>query len=184
MKFKNTENKCYTTTCGQQIYKSRATAVVGMVLMRYKGELYVILGKRGESCPDEVGKWCMPCGYLDWDETIQDAVIRETWEESGFNINKAMNTYEILSDNMNHPWRINSESEPGASKQNISHHYAICLDAGESSLPELNTDNNAVDDEVSEVKWAKVSDIDLYDTAFGHSKIIKVYTNNLFLDNE
>lgn len=148
MEFNNGQNKCYKLD-GNYIWNSRSIAVVGMILMRHEGELYVILGKRGKLLPNAVGQWCMPCGFLDWDETTEEAVVREVWEESGFNLYKAMNEFEILCDNMNFPWRLHSV--PNSQAQNVSLHYAIVFDTKSNiyrdvaKLPELSIDNNPID---------------------------------------
>ena len=78
MHFENKENTCHTTLEGDVVWKSRSVAVVGMIIALHKGERYVILGKRGKALPNAVGQWCMPCGFLDWNESAEDAVVRET----------------------------------------------------------------------------------------------------------
>lgn len=182
MEFNNKENKMYTTTCGKEIWNSRSVAVVSMVLMRHMDEIYVIMGKRGSACPDEVGKWSMPCGYLDWNETCEEAAVRETWEESGFNCYMAEKDYEVLFDQMYFPWK--KSDEPYGS-QNVTLHYALYLDSrfisleGETRLPDLTNEHNAVEGEVDEVMWIKVSDIRDYDVAFNHDSAINVFVSNL-----
>ena len=37
----------------------------------------LLLGKRKD------GGWCIPCGHVEWDESIEDAAIREMREETG-----------------------------------------------------------------------------------------------------
>ena len=37
---------------------------------------------------DGQGLWCCPCGYLDFDETLEECVIREIKEETGLTIPK------------------------------------------------------------------------------------------------
>lgn len=186
MKFSNKENKCHITIEGKEIWKSRSIAVVGMILMQHEGEIYVILGKRGPASPNEIGKWCMPCGYLDWNETCEEAVVREVWEESGFNCYKALDQYDIIHDHMHFPWKINSV--PDTEIQNVSMHYALYLDSSPTmyrdkvALPELTIEHNAVKDEVSLVKWVNVSDLWNYDMAFNHDSTIKIFVNNLPVD--
>jgi len=183
MNFHNKENKCHTTLEGKEIWDSRSVAVVGMILMRHEGEIYVILGKRGPASPNEIGKWCMPCGYLDKNETCEEAVVREVWEESGFNCYKALDHYNVLHDQMHFPWKISST--PDTELQNVSLHYALYLDSSPnmyrevSSLPELTFEHNAVVGEVDEVKWVKISDMINYDMAFNHEGTIKVFVANL-----
>jgi ADP-ribose pyrophosphatase YjhB (NUDIX family) len=42
----------------------------------------VLLVQRG---PDQfgAGRWCFPCGFVEWDEDVRAAAIRETEEEAG-----------------------------------------------------------------------------------------------------
>jgi NADH pyrophosphatase NudC (nudix superfamily) len=83
--FANRQNpKVYTQT-GQQVYLSRACSVVAEVCLYEvtQAKWYILLVKRGEACPDFQGDWCLPCGYLDWDETLYQAMIREVYEETG-----------------------------------------------------------------------------------------------------
>lgn len=183
MKLNNRQNKCIRTVDGDEVWDSRSVVVVGMILMRHEGEIYVLIGKRGEAFPNEVGKWCLPCGYLDWDETCEEAVFREIYEETGLNINKAMSQYEVLVDQVNYPWKINSI--PDGETQNVSLHYALYMDTkinmhrDKASLPELSIENNPELGEVDEVKWIRVEDLALYDMAFNHDKTIKIFVNNL-----
>jgi len=186
MKFNNRQNRCLKTIDGDEIWESRSVAVVGMVLMQHEGEIYVLIGKRGEALPNEVGKWCMPCGFLDFDETCEEAVVREIWEETGFNIQKASSQFEVKLDQMNYPWKIHSL--PDGDAQTVSLHYAICFDTrvnmhrDVASLPELSIENNGDHPkEVDEVKWARVDDLHLYDMAFNHDRTIKLFVNNLEL---
>lgn len=37
----------------------------------------LLLGRRRD------GDWCIPCGHVEWDETVEDAAIRELFEETG-----------------------------------------------------------------------------------------------------
>lgn len=177
MQFNNKENKCHTTTEGEDIWKSRSVALVGMILMRHEGEIYVILGKRGSACPNEIGKYCLPCGYLDYNETCEEGVVREIFEESGFNVYKAMEQYTVLHDQMHYPWKINSI--PDNEVQNVSLHYALFLKSGEEGLPKLTIENNAIEGEVSEVHWINIKDLHLYDIAFNHESTINVFVANL-----
>lgn len=187
MQFNNIENRCYKTEDGD-VWHSRSVAVVGLVLMIHESEKYVLLGKRGPALPNEVGKWCMPCGFLDWNESCEEAVIREIWEETGLNIYKTIQQYNVVYDHMHFPWRIHSEADNVA--QNVSMHYAICFDTKSNvyrdfpTLPELTVENNAEVGEVDDVRWVKVDDLSVYECAFGHEKTIRVFVNNLQLEDE
>lgn len=78
---------------GKEYWISRAMAVTGIIRAvkiptspDQDPEIYYLLSKRGEGCPDNVGKWQCTCGYLDFDETLADAVLREVKEELGLDI--------------------------------------------------------------------------------------------------
>ena len=80
---------------GKKYWISRSVAVTGII---YSGELCrynlihnpesikILLERRGPGCPDNVGKLALPCGYLDWDETAEQAMSREIYEELGLTI--------------------------------------------------------------------------------------------------
>lgn len=185
-KFNNRENKCHVVN-GREIWESRSIAVVGMVIFNHLGEDYVLMGKRGNALPNEVGKWCMPCGYLDYDETCEQAVRREVWEETGFNIERALNTYNqpLGKHDMDFPWTINSQFEGRSDVQNVSMHYAAYMSTNTNhlndreELPELSRiHNGAHPGEVDEVRWIKVSELDNYEIAFNHDSNIRVYLNS------
>jgi len=183
MKFNNKENNPHKTLEGKEVWDSRSVALVGMIIALHEGEQYVILGKRGAGSPNEVGRWCMPCGYLDKDETCEEGVVREIWEESGLNVYKTMEQYEVLHDQMHFPWKINSV--PDTELQNVSMHYALYFSTkanlyrDTATLPELTFENNAVKDEVEEIRWVKVKDIWEYDICFSHDSTINVFVANL-----
>lgn len=183
MEFNNKENTPHKTLEGDEIWRSRSVAVVGMMIALHEGERYVILVKRGPALPNEVGRWCMPCGFLDWDETCEEAVVREIWEESGLNVYKTIEQYEILHDQMDYPWKIHSA--PNNEQQNVSMHYALYFDTKANlyrdvaRLPELTFEHNAIEDEVDEVKWVNIKDVWEYDVCFNHDSTINVFIANL-----
>lgn len=61
--------------CGR--YNSRQMVVNGIIEDKEK----ILLIRRG--IEPGYGKWALPGGYLDWDETLQEGVIREVKEETG-----------------------------------------------------------------------------------------------------
>lgn len=67
---------------------SRSCAVVGIIIrIAEDKKVYVLANKRGLGCPDFVGMWNIPCGYVDYNETLEQAVSREIFEETGIKIN-------------------------------------------------------------------------------------------------
>jgi len=120
-----------------------------------------------------VGKWNLPCGYLDWNENLMQASAREVWEETGVVLYDYINQRKgkILIDSLTGlPWRITSEATADNSdKQNVSHHYGIVVEADE--LPKLSSDN-CEPGEISDLKWATKEDITGLNFAFNHDKRI------------
>ena len=78
----------FTNTPNKIAYLSRHVAVMVVPVFYCSNTLYVPLGQRSGKVSDS-GKWCLPCGYLDWDESAQDAVIREAYEELGLDLRGA-----------------------------------------------------------------------------------------------
>lgn len=58
----------------------RHVTVGGLVVRANK----LLLVKRSEKSQVEAGKWCLPGGYLDRDESAAQAVVREILEETGY----------------------------------------------------------------------------------------------------
>ena len=57
---------------GKEYWISRSNAVVGIVFKWENGQYHILANKRGKGCPDYVGKWNIPCGYVDYNESILD----------------------------------------------------------------------------------------------------------------
>lgn len=75
--------------CGK--YDDRVVTTDGVVFRDNK----VLLIKRGNE--PEYGKWALPGGYLDQDETAEEAVEREVEEETGLNA-KVSHFINVYSD--------------------------------------------------------------------------------------
>lgn len=114
--------------------------------------------KRGVGCPDNVGKWCCPCGYLDYDETLQNAAYRELHEETG-----------LAKDDVSE-LKINYVDDSLNGRQNVTFIYD-CIYYGLND--EHLTSEFSEPNEVDEIKWIPIKDIDKYQWAFDHDKIIK-----------
>lgn len=75
---------------GKKYWISRSIAVHGILLVHdlERNQKFLLIEKRGPGCPDEIGKWANPTGYLDWDETLKEALFREVYEEMGLDLEK------------------------------------------------------------------------------------------------
>jgi 8-oxo-dGTP diphosphatase len=65
--------------CGFIEYRN---PVVGVAVIVRRGDA-VLLGRRSGSYR---GQWCIPCGYVEWDEDVQEAARREFEEETGLEV--------------------------------------------------------------------------------------------------
>jgi 8-oxo-dGTP diphosphatase len=64
--------------CGFVRYRN---PIVGVAVVVRDGSGGVLLGQRAKG--DYAGLWCIPCGYVEWDEDVRDAARREFHEETG-----------------------------------------------------------------------------------------------------
>jgi ADP-ribose pyrophosphatase YjhB (NUDIX family) len=64
--------------CGFIRYRAPAPGVAVLVV---DGERFVLCRRKADQL--EGGKWCLPCGYVEFDEDFLTAGIRETHEETG-----------------------------------------------------------------------------------------------------
>ncbi|MBX3023866.1 NUDIX hydrolase [bacterium] len=63
--------------CGRVAYRNPA---VGVAVLLRDGPR-VLLGRRARG--PHAGLWCVPCGYVEWDEDVRAAARRELREETG-----------------------------------------------------------------------------------------------------
>lgn len=188
--FKNRQNECVTTVDGRKIWAGRNVAVVGVFLATYKNDLHVIVEKRGQNPNlDNRGRYCVPCGYLDWDETTEQAIRREAWEEIGLDIEELKKKYKLsFAGNpcnfVDTPWGVNSD--PTSNRQNVSIRYGMCLEVPDSEvLPILNPNNDCEPDEVGDAFWVNLGNVfhlnfsilNNYDFAFNHDALIKEFVD-------
>ncbi len=151
---------------GKEYWYSRSVACVLLCFCKNKqGDWCVLANKRGEKTPDYQGYWNIPCGYLDFDESGEECVQRECYEETNVFIplNKIQN-YGVSTD-------INNN------RQNVSIRYFSIIEDTTCETYQL-SDKNSEDGEVSDIKWIPINEIDSYKWAFNHDSLIK-YFNKL-----
>lgn len=160
MQFKNKENPCLDLKDGGKIWKSRNIAVSVMLIDDENDDCVdrVLLVKRGKDMTHK-GLWCFPCGYLDWDETVEDAAVREVYEETGFILTKDDLYFEGI------------DSDPSKFSQNVSIMYRTYNPV--NTNPQYAPDPNEVED----LKWFSL--FDLPDMAFDHKERCVEYLNQL-----
>ena len=141
---------------GKTLWSGRYCAVTGIVI--YNNE-YILATKRGKGTPDYQGYWCMPCGFLEADESGPQGVVREIFEETGIKYNpKGFELYGV-------------QTEPElCNNGNVTLRYTLIAE----EMTEPNYVNiNGEADEVEEVKWIPAAEIDNYKWAFGHGDLMK-----------
>lgn len=154
-KFNNNPNR-FITSDSDSGWLSRSCVVVALV--EYDDKILCV--KRGNDMTQK-GKWCMPCGYLDYNETLRDAVYREIYEETGI---------YVLDYSHDFMGPVSIDSYPIGKKQNITFQYRIKL------KNELDPDMSVVDKgETTDCKWIHKDDIKNYTFAFNHNTIIDEY---------
>ena len=169
MKFKNRPNPVHKIG-DKTVWESRSVAVNCVVVAGPITSPYVLIGQRGKGTPEGVGLWNIPSGYLDYDESGTEAIYREVWEETGLDLQSE----KIIINNLLNPWYVNTH--PGENRQNVSLRYGCVIGLIDSILPKL-TSENAEPDEVADLKWIPIFDVENYKFAFNHNIVIKQYIN-------
>jgi 8-oxo-dGTP diphosphatase len=68
--------------CGQCRYIMYENPVVGVAVILLNEAGLILLGRRSEQSTYP-GLWCIPCGYVEYDEDVREAACREMLEETG-----------------------------------------------------------------------------------------------------
>lgn len=163
---------------GKTYFVARDCAVVAEVFLYAQASetWYVLLGKRGTGVPDYQGFWGFPCGYLDWNETLFEAVQREIWEETGLAL-AALSESDAVINALNlpkvnnqapMPWKISDTPHEGE-KQNVSHHYGVLVHWQDKHLPSLSIENAELN-EAEAVAWVAVEKALTMEMAFRHAE--------------
>ena len=114
----------------------------------------ILLIKREKSLI-EGGKGALAGGYVERDETIEQSLLREVYEETGW----VVNNIKLLK-------IIDNPKRPGEDRQNIAFVY-ICQAVKKTGQADWESD---------EQKWFKLSELPQKSTmAFDHLEIIKDY---------
>jgi len=173
-KFNNKENKSVKTEDGRTVWLSRSCAVVITTLwVTPYGEARdhlertkVLLVKRSNNDYNEPGRWCLPCGFLDYNETLYEAALRETYEETGIYIPDFTG---ISSEGDHQPWKVHSGLDDTMS--NVSHHFGFIIPY------EKEPTFHVSEKEIECARLVPVKGIRDYDIAFNHTMRIMQFIN-------
>ena len=159
-----------STVTGESYWISRSVAVLAIVVCQDDNGWHILVNKRGEGCPDYNGCWNIPCGYIDWGETCEEACSREIFEECGIKIHPEM--FKLFN--------VNSDPRD-SSRQNITIRYIANELISEYLDLELSS-KNSEQNEVADIRWISFDEIDNYEWAFNHRELLDVIHN--YLTNE
>lgn len=167
-KIMSRENRMIKGENGEELWISRSVVVICVVArITDDNKIEIIAEKRGPLV-SATGRWCFPCGYLDYDEDLTDAVIREVQEETGYTLErKDVNFIDI-------------NSKPEGNKQNVGIRHIAFIDNDKKQISDFELDTN----EVTELKWVEIGEsvgnifnidvnkLDCVKWAFNHKSLI------------
>jgi ADP-ribose pyrophosphatase YjhB (NUDIX family) len=147
---------------GKTYWYSRAIVCVSAVFCKDDfGKLYVLANQRGTATDKEVGKWNMPVGYLDFNETCSECAAREIVEETGVKVEpKQLTLYNI-------------NSTPDSGTQDVGFRYYAVLPG---TIDEYKIDTSLQEkNEVVRAKWILTEELDKYLWAWNHRSLIDMF---------
>ena len=141
-KIMSRENRMIKGENGEELWISRSVVVICVVArITDENKIEILAEKRGPLV-SATGQWCFPCGYLDYDEDLTDAVIREVQEETGYTLErKDVNFIDI-------------NSKPEGKKQNVGIRHIAFIDNDKKQISDFELDTN----EVTELKWIEIGE--------------------------
>lgn len=140
----------------ETFWYSRSIAVcITVYAADSNNNLCILANKRGPGCPDFIGYWVVPCGYLEFNETTKEAAIRECFEETGIKVPESVVRF------------VDYEDSVIANRQNVTFRFTANLGTIEETTNTFNEDN-----ETSDIKWIPIKDINNYKWAFNHQQLI------------
>lgn len=151
------------------LYDGRYCAVAGFIYAMVNGKYSVLANRRGSGTPDFQGYWNCPCGFLERNENSQQGIARETREECVENISP--DKFKVVF----------VQTEPSeCNNGNVTIHHTVFLGKKYQYVLGPNLDDwddgrGGEKNEVQDIKWIPVDQVDEYNWAFGHNKTILKY---------
>ena len=146
---------------GKTYWYSRSVATILACFCKdSQGMWRVLVNKRGKGTPDFQGYWNLVCGYLQFNVSGQQNVLKELKEETGVEIPLSKVKFHSV------------ETSPLANKQNVSLRYYAILDGVIDDYP--TTAMYSEKDEVESIGWIRIDKLDEFKWAFEHDNLIKV----------
>src|SRR5207244_4519406 len=82
--------------CQAPALRRPAVGGAGLVVRKNERGHEVLLVRRAATARFGAGKWCIPCGYVEWGEDVRDAVRRELREECGIDV-EVLEAFDVQS---------------------------------------------------------------------------------------
>ena len=167
-KIMSRENRMIKGENGEELWISRSVVVICVVARITDDNKIEILAEKRGPLVSATGQWCFPCGYLDYDEDLTDAVIREVQEETGYTLERKDVKF------------IDINSKPEGKKQNVGIRHIAFIDNDKKQISDFELDTN----EVTELKWIEIGEsvgnifnidvnkLDCVKWAFNHKSLI------------
>ena len=158
----NNSTEIYTCTGKPKtVFSGRFCAVAGFVYAIVNGKYSILANLRGPGTPDYQGCWNAVCGFLERYENSKEGIAREILEECGF---------QIDTDDLK---VIHIETEPEECNNGnvtIRHHAFLG-----KIIPHYVKREGGEENEVDNIKWIPLDEIDNYKWAFNHRKTVELY---------
>ena len=169
--FSNRPNSRIHTQDGRVLHHARANAVVAEICLydTQQQTWSILLMQRGLQDQEFAGYWALPSGYLDWDETLYQAMMREVYEETGLWLPAVLQQSKAVSADAE-PWRISDV--PAGEKQNLAFHYAVLFAWSNDDYPELSVQSDDPHETLS-AKWVGMQHASHMGLAFAHQHNIQ-----------
>jgi ADP-ribose pyrophosphatase YjhB (NUDIX family) len=156
---------------GKLFWYSRSVATtIGVFCKNKNNEWCVLANQRGQGAPDFKGYWNIVCGYLEHDVTGEENCQKEVFEETGVFVPASSITFNSIN------------TSPSENRQNVGLRYCAVLNGVCDDYKV--TDENSEKDEVADVKWIPIDEIDEYTWAFDHKNLIQSLFNDCVLKDK
>lgn len=151
---------------GQKLWYSRSLAVSLLAHSIFDGKIRILANKRGEGAEFNKHLWNLPGGFVDFNETAEEAACRETLEETGYIINPQDISLVDLDTNPKNSWRQTMVAKFNVALEHTPEH--------DVNFRLVNTNG-----EVEDVEWIALDELDNYNWVRGQKEYIKEYFNIL-----
>lgn len=154
---------------GKKLWYSRSLAC-SVIILRHSADyktVEVLAAKRGVGVEYNRGKWNVPGGFIDFDENARECAIREAWEETGIKLPLDQVHFEHL------------DSDPHGARQTMAAIHSAVFTIEETERWQFTSDHSEPD-EVEEIKWININDLDKYEWMGGQISSIKRVVRHIF----